>query len=418
MDKRSLDALVRECIHCGLCLESCPTYSELRRETHSPRGRIHLMKALLDGKLDPQTARFDALDSCLGCRACETACPSGVQYGHLLESVRARFVHPHRKFEGKRLVWQGMLDHLIPYPRRLKLGLSPLAMLRRKAPGLLDEATRRLPPQLARPLKLVTAPDSSHAALSEWTPATGERRGTVALLTGCIMQALYDGVHHATIRMLARSGYDVWIPPSQTCCGALHAHEGDRTRALAFMGANLEAFSRDGLSAILTNSAGCGAAMKDYGHWLDHGDPMQGRASEFAGKTRDICEFLAEVGIPTPTRSLEWKVAYDDPCHLAHGQGVREAPRSLLRQIPGLQLVPLAESDWCCGGAGSFTLLQIDLSDRLLDRKLAHIRDAAPDAVVTGNPSCLMQLGMGLRRTQGPPLFHTIEVLDKAYLGT
>lgn len=417
MDSRSLDMLIRECIHCGLCLESCPTYSELRVETHSPRGRLHLMKALLDGKLDPRTLQFDAFDSCLGCRACETACPSGVQYGHLLESVRARFVRPYRKVDGKRLVWQGMLDYLLPYPRRLKLGLSPLAVLRRKAPGLLDEAARRLPSELGRPLKLISAPAATSQPLPEWTPATGERRGTVALLTGCIMQALYDNVHQASIRVLARAGYDVWIPQSQTCCGALHMHEGDRTRAQTFMRANLDAFSREGLSAILTNSAGCGAAMKDYGHWLEHGDPLQGKAREFSRTTKDICEFLAEVGIPAPSKALEWKVAYHDPCHLAHGQGVREAPRALLRQIPGLKLVPLAEADWCCGGAGSFTLLQVDLSDRLLDRKLSNLRKAAPDAVVTGNPSCLMQLGMGLRRTQGPPLFHTIEVIDKAYLG-
>lgn len=404
--KHELTLLTDECIHCGLCLEACPTYALKGSEPDSPRGRIHLMKALVDGHLDPAADVYGPLDRCLGCRACETACPSSVQYGHLLEAVRADFEVPHRPKRGARHVWSLMLEHVLPYARRIGALTRPLRVF----PGAVRAMRPLLPGLLRRQLDLLGTPGPQGEPIPEWTQARGERKGTVAFLTGCVMDALYRPVNRATVRMLARAGFDVWVPPSQGCCGALHMHEGDRARALAFARRNLEAFSpQPELAAVIVNSAGCGAAMKDYGSWLPE-------AGAFASKVKDVSEFLAEVGIPTPTRAVASRAAYHEPCHLSHGQRVKDAPRKLLAQVPGLTLVPLAESDWCCGGAGSYTVLQPESSDRLLARKLDHLEASGAELIVTGNPSCLMQIGMGLRQQEkATPLLHTVEVLDRAY---
>ncbi len=410
-----LTALTDECIHCGLCLESCPTYALTGAEPDSPRGRLHLMKALLDGRLKPSAEVFGPFDRCLGCRACETACPSSVRYGHLLEEVRAEFVVPSRPRQGASAVWKAMLDHVVSHAGRMRLATAPVRLMARHAPDLQRAVARWLPPVLGRSVEMV-APSEPTPPLPEWVPAKGASRGTVAFLTGCAMDALYRPVNHATVRMLARAGYDVWMPRAQGCCGALHAHEGDRARAVAMLRTNLRAFDRPELVALVANSAGCGAAMKEYGSWLAPADPDHAAAVALAAKVKDASEFLMEVGLPVPDRTLALKAAYHDPCHLAHGQKIREAPRALLRQIPGLTLVPLAESDWCCGGAGSYAVLQPENSQQLLDRKLGHIRQAAPDVIVTGNPSCLMQIGLGLRQSGEPiELLHTMELLDRAY---
>lgn len=410
-----LTTLTDECIHCGLCLEVCPTYALSGAEPESPRGRLHLMKALVDGRLESSASVFGPFDRCLGCRACETACPSSVKYGHLLEAVRADVIAPVRKPQGASAVWKALLDHVVSHAARMRLATWPVRLLARHAPSLQGALVRCLPPVLGRSVELVGKSEPA-PPLPDFVPASGARRGTVAFLSGCAMDALYRPINHATVRMLARAGFDVWIPRSQGCCGALHAHEGDRARALAFMRANLRAFERADLAAIVANSAGCGAAMKDYGTWLAPSDPDHPAALALAAKVQDAAEFLAGVGIPAPDRPLPLRVAYDEPCHLAHGQRIREAPMALLRQIPGLTLVPLVESDWCCGGAGSYAVLQPDNSARLLERKLGHVRSAAPDVLVTANPSCLMQLGLGLRRSGEPiELLHLMELLDRAY---
>lgn len=404
--KHDLTRLTDACIHCGLCLESCPTYALRRSEPDSPRGRIHLMKALVEGGLDPGADVYGPLDRCLGCRACETACPSSMQYGHLLEAVRADFQAPNRHRTGARLAWGLMLDHVLPYSRRIRLLTAPLRLL----PGVARTLRPVLPGLLRRQLDLLGAPEAPGEPLGEWTRAVGQKRGTVAFLAGCVMDALYRPVNRATVRMLTRAGFDVWIPPDQGCCGALHMHEGDRARAQAFARRNVAAFSAvPDLAAVIANSAGCGAAMKDYESWL-------GDSGAMPAKVQDVTEFLAEVGIPTPTRSIMARAAYDAPCHLLHGQRIKDAPLRLLEQVPGLTLVPLAEADWCCGGAGSYTVLQPESSDRLLDRKLDHLEASGAELLVTGNPSCLMQLQMGLkRRGKAVPLLHTVEVLDRAY---
>lgn len=410
-----LAALARECIHCGLCLESCPTYALTKAEPDSPRGRIHLMKALIEGEVDPAKLTYGALDRCLGCRACESACPSGVPYGHLLEAVRARFVLPHRAPDARRRAWLVMRDHLLTHPIRLRAALGPLSGARRWLPRGLERGSRMLPSMLRRAVEMVDPP-GTELPLPEFSPAVGPRQGTVALLTGCVMDALYRRVHHATLRVLRRAGYDVWIPRQQACCGALHRHDGDFARAAELLRVNLRAFARPGVVAIVTNSAGCGAAMKDYGTWLPPGDPDREAAIAFSRQVRDVTEFLASVDLPRPDRPIPLKAAYHEPCHLAHGQKIREAPRALLAMIPELELVTLAESDWCCGGAGSYAMLEAEKSERLQARKLKHLQASGADLLVTANPSCLMQLGDGLRRYRmRPELLHLVELLDRAY---
>jgi glycolate oxidase iron-sulfur subunit len=412
--RNELDRAARECIHCGLCLESCPTYALSHAETESPRGRIHLMKALMEGRLDPDTDAFAPLDSCVGCRACETACPSGVAYGHLLEGMRADWVE--RPEGPARRRWTWLLNHLLIHPRRLRAAVWPARILQRVAPGLLLTLGRLVLGESARIAEMLEPWRGGDRPLPEWTRAQGESRGTVALLTGCVMEALYRPVHAASIRLLARAGFDVWVPKQQGCCGALHRHDGDRPGSEALMRRNLKAFMSQELVAVVTNSAGCGAAMKDYGYWLDDADPEAGSARAFASRVRDISEFLAEVGLPDPDRPIPLKAAYHEACHLAHGQRIRTAPRTLLERIPGLTLVPLLESDWCCGGAGSYALLQPSQSEALLARKLAHLAASGAEAVITGNPSCLMQLSLGLRREGNRvPIRHTVEILDQAY---
>lgn len=404
--QRFIDASLN-CIHCGLCLESCPTYRESGDEAESPRGRIYLMRALAEGRLEP--AAYAALDSCVGCRACESACPSSVRYGDLLETARAAYVEPTRPAGLRTRFWRPLIRQVLPYRERFAVLAGSAQLIKRL--GLAGG----LPQPLRRAISAL--PDAQPAEpLPEWTPAVGTERGVVALLAGCAMPVLYAGVNAATVRMLARAGYRVWVPRTQHCCGAVSAHDGDRERAKALARANVAAFERESLVAVVSNAAGCGAALKHYGELLADEPEWAARAAAIAARTRDLSEVLFEAGLPAPARGLEAIVTYHDPCHLAHGQRVREAPRALLRAIPGIRFVELPEADWCCGGAGSYTLLQPDLSERLLAHKLENLRATAAQIVVTANPPCLMQIGMGLKREpNAPQLLHLAELLDRVY---
>lgn len=407
-----------DCIHCGLCTAACPTYLELGNENDSPRGRIYLMRAVTDGRLHLTPEVRQHLDLCLDCRACETACPSGVQYGKLIEPFRVAMEElGMRPAQGwfHRLVLLG----LFPYPQRLqpllriarwsqRLGLVRLVQalrLARLLPGPWRQVVEMLPP-LARP-----APK-----LPTFVPAVGVRRRRVALFTGCIADAMFRHVHWATVRVLARNGCDVVIPPEQVCCGAIHLHSGAGSAAKEFADRNLAAFDVKNLDAIIVNVAGCGAMLKDYGHhWHDD---AQARRSQLAARVRDVHEFLADLGLVPPEGKLPLVATYHDACHLGHAQRIREAPRKLLASIPELQLRELPETEVCCGAAGTYNLTQPEMAQRLAERKVRNILATGAQAVLVGNCTCLMHIER-FCRAAGHRLWFAqpIELLDMSYQG-
>ncbi|MEB3195733.1 MAG: (Fe-S)-binding protein [Candidatus Sericytochromatia bacterium] len=386
--------LLNACIHCGLCLTRCPTYRETGDEAASPRGRLYLMRALEEGRLQAGPEVNPHFDSCVGCRACETACPAGVQYGSLLERVRAEHVEPSRPAGVGLRAWRKIVRDVLPDARRLSLAAIPgrltkrLLVRRGRAPGW-------LPGGLARALELLPdGPLRPASWLPEWTPAQGPERGVVAFLPGCAGSALYASSGRAAVHLLTRAGYRVWVPPALGCCGAVHLHEGDRTGAIQRVEANLAALQGQEFEAIISHAGGCGATLHEYGSLL----PERGEAQTLASKATDLASFLVRVGLPAPSPRPAVRVTWHDPCHLAHGLGVRSAPRQLLASLPNVELVELPEADWCCGGAGTYTLKQAALSDSLLNHKLDHIRSTHATQVITANPPCLMQLARGLQQ--------------------
>lgn len=351
----------------------------------------------MEGRVQPTADVTAHLDSCLGCRACETMCPSGVQYGHLLEAVRATITEPHRPIGPRAVLWRWIIRRVLPDRRMFRLLTLPLRVL------ALGER-HWLPEWLRRQVEMFP-PAAPHRALPAFTPASGgERRGRAGFLAGCVMPVLYPGVNDASVHLLAGVGYDVVVPDGAGCCGALQAHDGDARGAQAAASGIMSAYA--GCDIVVTNAAGCGAAMKDY-------------PSGFGERVRDLSEALLEADWQ-PARPLQRPdgrplvVAYHDPCHLSHGQKVRSAPRELLRRC-GARLVEIAEAEYCCGGAGTYTLLQADLSDRLMRRKVDHLLASGPDVVVTANPSCLMQIRRGLMaRGSAMPVLHLAELLLRA----
>lgn len=418
--------LALECIHCGLCLSSCPTYAELGTETDSPRGRIALVRAMAEGRVDPGGPAAEHLDACLGCRACETACPSSVRYGELLEAARATYTEPARRSGLRRWFWRPLIRQVLVYRRRFALMMAGARLLHRVLQAL-RISEDRWPALVRRGLALATPRrdptgerETRRALLASCTAAGTRRTGggprgeagpPVILLEGCVMPTLYPEVNAATWRVLEVAGHRVAAPRKLGCCGALLAHDGDAAGARRMAIRNLRAIEGLEFEAIAVNAAGCGAALKEYAHWLAD-DPVWGdRARAFASRVRDVSELLFDAQLP-PMRELPLRVAYHDPCHLAHGQGIRREPRDLLARIPGVTLVPLPESDFCCGGAGTYALTQSELADRLRDRKVANLRSTGAQVVATGNPSCLLQLAEGAR-TAGldVEVLHTVELL-------
>ncbi len=412
---------VNRCVHCGLCLAYCPTFSLLGTEMDSPRGRIYLIKSLAEGRIAVTDSVVRHLDLCLGCRACETVCPAGVPYGELIEAGRAEIERERGSGPVRRLFRWLNFALLLPHRRALALAAAGLRFYQSSGLRRLVRVTgliKLLPGQLAawEPLLPDLPSASERAPLPEVTPAHGARRARVGLLTGCIQQVAFGPQNRATVRVLSRNGAEVVAPREQACCGALHAHSGERELAEALARRVIQVFESAGVEHIIVNTSGCGAHMKAYGTLLA-GDPeWRDRAARFASRVRDISEFLAMEPLRGPLGAVPRTVTYHDPCHVVHGQKIRKEPRALLGQVPGLKLVELPEADWCCGSAGTYNLVQPEMAHRLQQRKIAHIRETGADTVVTANPGCIIQIVQGLRDVGSPvEVLHIVEVLDRAY---
>jgi len=380
---------IRSCVHCGICLPACPTYRTLGEEMDSPRGRVYLMRAVAEGRLDVTDTYTRHLDLCLGCRACETACPAGVPFGSLLETARADIERAGRPL--RRRLLDAFLFGVFPHPQRLAIALGLLRRYRRWGLQALVRHTgllRRFP-RLAAMDALIAEVPRTDTELPEFLAARGRARGRVALLTGCVQRHLFADVNRDTMRLLAAAGWDVIAPHAQGCCGALELH-GGRLDAFRARARALAAALPADVDWVVTNAAGCGSALRDYPHWVDDDG-----AHRIAARTRDVTELLADADLPL--RPLDATVTYHDPCHLAHGQRVRTAPRALLGRIPQLRLVPLPDSELCCGSAGVYNVLEPEMADRLLALKMARIVETGARIVATGNPGCVLQIARGAR---------------------
>ncbi|MDB4909512.1 MAG: protein of unknown function cysteine-rich region domain protein [Gemmatimonadetes bacterium] len=408
---------INACVHCGFCLQACPTYIALGDENDSPRGRIYLMRALMEGELavdDP--AVHTHIDRCLGCRACETACPSGVPYGALLEATRATLSEVKRPPLRARFI-------LALFARRRVMRIAVGAARLLRSTGL-PKVLSRLPGDLGFAFAMLASSESplararahAHGGSSAGYDARGDgSRGTFALLRGCVMEGLFTRANRATERTLVANDYRALAAPDQHCCGALHAHAGDLDMARTLARRNIAAFEKSGAEYVVTNAAGCGALLKEYGHLLANDAEWSARAADLSARARDVSELLAAAG-PRVGAPLDYRVTYDAPCHLQHAQRITAAPLRVLDAIPGLERVALADADQCCGSAGIYNLLEPALSAAVLAPKIAHIELTGAALVATGNPGCLMQIGAGLQRAgHSARTIHPVELLDASY---
>ena len=428
-------SVLQQCIHCGMCLPTCPTYMETKIERNSPRGRIALMRAIADGRLEAEKAFADEMYFCLGCLACETACPAGVDYTHLFEMARAEAERspaeqkPLRKFlrwlllgvlfqrQGRlrlvgRMLWfyQAVgLQALMRDSGILSLLPKSLRALEAKTPTI----KRHFSPELIAPEEI----PGSHRPPGDGQLQSMQKTYRIGLLTGCVQDLIYSDVNRDTADVLLANGCTVVTPPSQGCCGSLHAHNGEYEMAKDYARNLLDHFDLDGLDAIITNAAGCGSHLKHFDRLL-HDDPRYAaRAAQWSQKVKDISEWLVEIGFRAPEKSgAEARVTYHDACHLCHGQKITAQPRALLAKIPGLQMAPLPESMWCCGSAGIYNLIQPEMAGKLLERKLDHIASTGATVVATGNPGCLLQIQNGLAaRGVKIEVVHPVTLLARAY---
>ena len=401
--------LYLDCIHCGLCLSSCPTYRVLGSEMDSPRGRIYLMRAFDEGRATITDSFVDHMFRCLDCRACETACPSGVHFGHMMEEMRGKIVEERPAHWLSRLI----LKHVFPYPLRFQTASRMLQLYRASGFQSLMRQTgllRWLAPRMAAAEALM--PEIGMEAgvpLKSFYRAEGKKEGTVAFFAGCVMNSMLGSINRSSVRLLTAAGYDVVVPGEQICCGALANHSGLRDTAKEMARKNIAAFPIEQLDAIIINAAGCGAMLKEYPLLVDG-------AEGFSSKVKDIAEFLVSTRIFERLKTpLERRVGYDDPCHLIHGQGIRMEPRTLLRAIPGIQLVEVEGADQCCGSAGIYNITQNELSMEILDRKMEKIEKAHIDILATGNPGCMFQFKYGARKFgMKLEVAHPVELLARS----
>lgn len=410
----------QECIHCGLCTASCPTYILTGDENDSPRGRIYLMRAVTDGRLAMSDDVRYHLHRCLDCRACETACPSGVRYGQLIEPFKIALHHDPTPKDRPSPLQRLILHHFFPYPKRVKIALAPARLMQKFGlMHLIERAglTKLLPPTLQRMQAMLPELSSGPSRLPEILPPIGPKRARVALFTGCVADAMFPDTNAATARVLQHNGCEVVIPRSQVCCGAIHFHSGADGPAFDLARQNLDTFNPAEYDAIIINAAGCGAMLKEYTHNLP--PELRDRAGPFVAKIKDVSEFLHALGPIPPKHPINERVTYHDACHLCHAQQIRAQPRALLELIPGVDLIPLEETEICCGAAGTYNLTQPELSQRLGDRKAHFIEATGADVVATGNVGCILQIGKMLKADGSPiRVAHPMDLLDRAYQGT
>lgn len=398
---------INQCVHCGFCLQACPTYQTLEDENESPRGRIFIMRSLLEGTLTVHDERVHThIDRCLGCRACEPACPSGVPYGQLLEATRATLR------EAKRPPFIGTLILFVfAHPALMRIAMFASRLLAATPiPTLLSRVGGRIGFGMA-----MLASAGSPLEGDPYATSNDGLRAKTALLEGCVMEGLFTDTNRATERVLQKNGYSMVPAEGQACCGALHAHAGDLESARKMARRNIAAFEKSGADVIAVNSAGCGAMMKEYNHLL-HDDPeWSGRAAAISSRVKDVSEMLAAAG-PLPGNPLPLRVTYDAPCHLVHAQRIVNPPLSVLAAIPKLELIPLRDSEMCCGAAGIYNLIEPETSDAVLDNKLANIAESGAPFVASANPGCLMQIGAGLLRSGSKAkAIHIVDLLDASY---
>lgn len=420
------------CIHCGLCLNACPTYRLWHNEADSPRGRIRQMALIDQGRLELSDAFVTHIDRCLDCRACETACPSGVEYGKLVELARAQIARNFQRPRLSRFARRYVFERLLPNPRRIarlahlirfyqRSGLEALA----RGSGILRLFGLQ---QRAALLPRIDA-EFFFSRLGKTFPAKGQRRARVAFFAGCVAQVTFTELNDATIRVLQANGCEVVVPADQFCCGALAAHAGERGIARELARKNMAAFLNESFDAIITNAAGCGSTLKEYTHLFSENPADSGRyspspdgngaaaasAAEFSSRVRDVTEFLADLGLSAPLRETKLRVTYQDSCHLAHGQKIREAPRKLIRAIPGIELVEMPLADHCCGSAGIYNVTETAASMQILAEKMRHAKSTAAPVIVTANPGCILQLRAGAKlHKTNQQVLHVVELLARA----
>jgi len=397
------------CVHCGLCLPACPAYGALGRESVAPRGQVYNVRAMLEGRLPLTGTLSEDIYDCLACRACESVCPAGVPVGSIMEDVRGLITEARKEGFFSRLAKRLLLSGILAHPARLAWAIGLLRFY--EASGL--RGLLRRTHWLSREALLPAIPPArDRRRLPEVLPARGERRARVGLFTGCIASHLFAETNRATARVLQRNGFEVVVPREQLCCGALLLHNGLPQLARRLARANVEVFGQAAVEAVVVNAAGCGAALCEYGELLAHHE----EAVSFARRVVDVSRFLVQRGFDPPAPGPPLRVAYDEPCHLFHAQGVREEPKRLLASIPGVELVPYRDSERCCGSAGIYNVTHYGLSMQVLDEKMRHLKAARPDLVVSGNPGCQMQLAHGARRAGlAVEVLHPIVLLDRAY---
>ena len=410
-----------KCVHCGLCLSACPTYLTTGREMESPRGRIALMKAVKENRIEPSSRVISHWESCLQCRGCETACPSGVPFGFLMEQTKAELIYPKKTSLKQRFLHFSVFKLLFPaLPLLYVLGSLVKCYQRSGIQRILRSriVTKVAPSSLvALENQLPSIKGNFFSASTKIYPTKEKKQGTVGLLSGCVMPLFQGPIMEATVRVLNRNGFDVVSPAGQGCCGALNIHAGERERASKMAINNIGVFLKANVDKIITVSAGCGSTMKEYQNLLYNSTSIPSEdVGAFVSMTQDITEFLVSIPLSVPKTALSMRVTYQDSCHLAHAQKITKAPREILQSIPGIELVELKDSLICCGAAGTYQITQKDLSSKLLSKKMATIIETKADAVVTANPGCIIQIENGIKQNDlNSPVYHIVELLDLAY---